>query len=157
MNNTSSNVFTSVRQWIGSHKLVTALIGLVVIGGTSALTGSTSSTQPAATAQTQAAAEAPTTPTLSATQATADFKDVMSTAVKADLVSSYQFNETDRVIYVTGLWYSQPVTFKKDFLAKIAMDQEAMTGKHFFEVRDEDSNEKVAEVTAFSGSLEVYK
>jgi hypothetical protein len=49
------------------------------------------------------------------------------------------------------------VSFKKDFLAKVAMLQEAISGRHFFEVHDDHSNEKVGEVTAFGGSLEVYK
>jgi hypothetical protein len=37
------------------------------------------------------------------------------------------------------------------------MLQDAMSGRHHFEVRNAHSNEKVGEVTAFSGSLEVYK
>jgi len=49
------------------------------------------------------------------------------------------------------------VAFKKDFLAKVAMLQEAISGHHDFEVRNEHSDEKVGEVTAFSGGLEVYK
>jgi hypothetical protein len=61
------------------------------------------------------------------------------------------------VIYVTDVWYSMTVTFKKDFLAKFAMLQEEISGRHFFEVRDDHSNEKVGEVTAFSGALKVYK
>jgi hypothetical protein len=73
------------------------------------------------------------------------------------LVSSYALSETERVIYVTDLWNSVTVAFKKDFLAKVAMLQEAISGRHFFEVRNEHSNAKVGEVTAFSGSLEVYK
>jgi hypothetical protein len=81
----------------------------------------------------------------------------MDTAEKAALVSSYEFSETERVIYVTDVWYGMTVAFKKDLLAKVAMLQEAMTGHHYFEVRNDHSNEKVAEVTAFSGSLEVYK
>ena len=55
------------------------------------------------------------------------------------------------MIYVTGVWYSMTVSFNKDFLAKVEMLQEAISGKHFFEVRDEHSN------SAFVGSLEVYK
>ena len=78
-------------------------------------------------------------------------------SAKATLVSSYEFTDTDRVIYVSDVWYSMTVQFKKDFLAKVAMLQDAISGKHFFEVRDEHSNETVGEVTAFSGSLEVYK
>ncbi len=49
------------------------------------------------------------------------------------------------------------VTFKKDFLAKVATLQQASTGRHFFEVRDAHSNEKVGEVTAFERSLQVYR
>ena len=85
------------------------------------------------------------------------FKDLMDTAEKAALVSSYEFSDSERVIYVTDAWYSMTAAFKKDFLAKVAMLQEAISGRHFFEVRDDHSNEKVGEVTAFSGSLEVYK
>jgi len=45
------------------------------------------------------------------------------------------------------------VAFKKDFLAKVAMLQEAISGHHDFEVRNEHSDEKVGEVAAFGGSL----
>jgi hypothetical protein len=73
------------------------------------------------------------------------------------LVSSYTFSDVERVIYVTDVWYGLKVDFKKDFLAKVAMLQEAISGRHFFEVRNDRSNEKVGEVTAFDGSLEVYR
>jgi hypothetical protein len=94
---------------------------------------------------------------LSAADAVVEFKDLMDTAEKAALVSSYEFSDLERVIYVTDIWYSMTVAFKKDFLAEVAMLQEAVSGRHFFVVRDEHSNEMVSEVTAFSGSLEVYK
>ena len=72
-------------------------------------------------------------------------------------MSSYEFSDAERVIYVTDVWYGLSVQFKKDFLAKVAALQQAATGRHFFEVRNDHSNEKVGEVTAFEGSLEVYK
>jgi len=72
-------------------------------------------------------------------------------------VSSYEFSETERVIYVTDLWAPMTVAFKRDFLAEVAMLQEAIGRHHYFEVRNEHSDEKVGEVTAFSGGLEVYK
>lgn len=56
-----------------------------------------------------------------------------------------------------SVWEGLTVAFKKDFLAKVAVLQQAISGRHFFEVRDDYSKEKVGEVTAFSGSLEVYK
>ena len=59
----------------------------------------------------------------------------MGIAEQAGLVSSYAFSDTERVIYVTDLWYGMTVTFKKDFLAKVATFQQASTGRHFFEVR----------------------
>lgn len=73
------------------------------------------------------------------------------------LVQSYEFSESQNVVYVGKVWYTQNVQFKKDFLAKLSTLKETITGYHRFEVRDALSNEKVAEVTAFSGSLEVYK
>ena len=48
-------------------------------------------------------------------------------------------------------------SFDSDVVAAVGVLQQAMSGRHFFEVRDDHSNEKVGEVTAFSGSLEVYK
>lgn len=76
---------------------------------------------------------------------------------QAGVVSSYEFSETANVVYVTDAWYDLDVSFKKDLLGKIASLKEAATGYHRFEVRNVKSNEKVAEVTAFSGSVEIYK
>ena len=72
-------------------------------------------------------------------------------------MSSYEFSEKANVVYVGKIWYTQPVTFKKDFMGKVAALKKTITGYHRFEVLDAYSNEKVAEVTAFSGSLEIYK
>ena len=52
---------------------------------------------------------------------------------------------------------SSTLAFKKDFRVKVAMLQEATIGRHFFDVRNRHSIEKVGQVTAFSGSLVVYK
>lgn len=76
---------------------------------------------------------------------------------EAGVVSSYDFSETANVVYVTSVWYSMDVSFKKDLMGKIASLKKAATGYHRFEVRESKSNEKVGEVTAFSGSIEVYK
>lgn len=95
--------------------------------------------------------------TKSQEQAGKELKEIMDMGMKAHLVSSYEFSESANVVYVDYVWYSQNVTFKKDFLAKVAMLKKSATGYRHFEVRDAKSNEKVAEVTAFSGSLEVYK
>lgn len=81
----------------------------------------------------------------------------MALAKKAKLVSSYEFSDKASVIYVTDVWNGLTVEFKKDFLAKNAMLKKKITGYQHFEVRNYKSNEKVAEVTAFTGSLEVYK
>jgi len=136
------------KYWVVIAALVTACfaIGWIATGGGAA---SSASTQPAVT---------PTAaPSMSATDAANQFKELMDLSEKANLVSSYTFSETERVIYVTDVWYSMTASFKKDLLAKVAMLQEAISGKRFFEVHDDHSNEKVGEVTAFSGSLEVYK
>jgi hypothetical protein len=135
--------------WIESHQTLTIIIGVVLfaIVATAAMSEPTAAPQEA-----EAAKSGP-----SAADAMVQFKDLMDTAEKATLVSSYKFSDSERVIYVTDVWYSMTVAFKKDFLAKVAMLQEGISGRHFFEVRDDHSNEKVGEVTAFSGSLEVYK
>jgi hypothetical protein len=144
------------RAWIESHQTLTIIIGvgLFAIVAVSAMSEPTAAPQPQLPerGQTEGAKSG-----LSAADAIVQFKDLMDTAEKAALVSSYEFSDSERVIYVTDVWYSMTVAFKKDFLAKVAMLQEAISGRHFFEVRDDHSNEKVGEVTAFSGSLEVYK
>jgi hypothetical protein len=144
------------RDWIESHQTLTIMIGVVVFAAvaTTATSHSTAAPQPQLPERERAEGA---TSGLSAADAMTQFRDLMDTAEKADLVSSYEFSETERVIYVTDVWYSMTVAFKKDFLAKVAMLQQAISGRHFFEVRNEHSNEKVGEVTAFSGSLEVYK
>lgn len=86
-----------------------------------------------------------------------ELDDVMSLSKRAYLVTTYEFSDTATVVYADKVWYTQTVQFKKDFLAKIATLKKIITGYQHFEVRDAYSNEKVAEVTAFSGSLEVYK
>jgi hypothetical protein len=143
----------ALRAWIESHKTLTILACgcLLAAVAMAARSEPTAATEDSETARTPSPED-----TLSAADASAQFKDLMDTAEEADLISSYQFSETGRVIYVTGVWYSQTVGFKKDFLAKVAMLQEAITGHHYFGVRNDQSNEKVGEVTAFSGSIEVY-
>ena len=82
----------------------------------------------------------------------------MGLAKESGLVMSYDFTpDKGWTVYVGSVLYSQTVQFKKDFLAKIATLRKRITGYTFFEIRDAFSNEKVAEVTAFSSSLEVYK
>jgi len=129
---------------MGKHKISTVLIGIIVLAFIGQL-GTYQSSNPVATENAQTNSQAPSQ---SAAQASADFDSVMNTAEKANLVSSYKISETERVIYVTDFWYTMNLSFKNDFLAKIAMDQEAISGTHFFEVHDDHSDEKVAEVTA---------
>ncbi len=107
-----------------------------------------------------AAPTTPPTPTSTAVDKAAaekELKEVMDLGIKANLVESYEFSDKATVVYVSSVWYTQTVAFKKDFLAKVATLKKAVTGYGHFEVRDAHSNEKVAEVTAFSQSLEVYK
>ena len=94
---------------------------------------------------------------MSAIQAAKEFKDLTDLSEKGNLVSSYTFLHTERVVFVTDVWYAMDVKFKKSFLANVAMLQDAISGQHYFEVRHDHSNETVALVTAFGGSLQVYK
>lgn len=82
---------------------------------------------------------------------------IIALGKKAGLITSYEFSDMASVVYVGRIWYTQTVSFKKDFLAEIASLKESITGYRHFEVRDAYSDEKVGEVTAFMGSLEVYK
>ena len=86
-----------------------------------------------------------------------ELDEVMKLAQTSGLVTSYEFSEKANVVYVGKIWYTQTVAFKKDFMGKVAGLKKTITGYHRFEILDTYSNEKVAEVTAFSGSLEVYK
>lgn len=96
-------------------------------------------------------------PTISKEEAQAELDRIVELGKQAGLIKSYEFSDMATVVYIGSTWYTQTVQLKKDFLAKIATLKETITGYQHFEVRDAYSNEKVAEVTAFSGSLEVYK
>jgi hypothetical protein len=101
--------------------------------------------------------ESPAKPVVDKVAAQKELDSLMNLSKQAKLVISYEFSDTANVVYIDSGWYTQTVEFKKNFLAKISGLKEQVTGYHRFEVRDAYSNEKVAEVTAFSGSLEVYK
>ena len=148
-----ADVMRGAKAWVQSHQTLTVITGAAVF----AIVWTAAMPKPAAAPQATSQEAAVSSTKLSAADAAAQFKDLMETGQKALLVSSYEFSETERVIYVSDLWDSMTVAFKKDFLAKVAMLQEAISGHHYYEVRNEHSNEKVGEVTAFSGSLEVYK
>lgn len=90
-------------------------------------------------------------------EAQKELDELMDLSKQSDLVTTYEFSDSATVVYVGSTWYTQTVQFKKDFLAKVAMLKETITGYKHFEARDALSNEKVGEVTSFSGSLEVYK
>lgn len=96
--------------------------------------------------------------TTSKEEAQKEFTRLMNLSKKSGLVKSYEMNEnTSLKIFVSNIWYSQEVQFKKDMLAKFSSLEQSIYGRHRLEVRDAYSNEKLAEVTAFSGSVEVYK
>lgn len=90
-------------------------------------------------------------------EAQKELDSLMDVAKTAGVIHSYEFSDRASVVYADAIWYTQTVAFKKDFIAKVALLKEKITGYHNFEVRDAYSNEKLAEATAFSGSLEVYK
>ena len=125
----------------------TVILVLVLIGS------SDSNTRTQTTQQNTPVSDTSQPPVVSAEakeKAMTELNEVMALAKKAGLVSSYEFSEGANVVYINPLWYTQKVEFKKDFLAKIATLKEIARGSHRFQVRDAYSNEKVAEVTAFS-------
>jgi hypothetical protein len=88
--------------------------------------------------------------------------DKMNLLIEKGMVTSYSFSSKDNssvenVIYVSNLWYNTPATLKKDILSSLAGLKEQARGSHRFEVRDANSNEKLGEVTAFSGEIKIYK
>lgn len=97
-------------------------------------------------------------PSVSKEEAQKEFDRLMELSKKSGLVTSYEMSaETPLKIFVSKVWYTQEVSFKKDMIAKFSSLEQAIYGRHRLEVRDAYSNEKVAEVTAFSGAFEVYK
>jgi len=102
-------------------------------------------------------AATPTEPTLSKEQAQKELDSIMDLGKKSGLVTSYEFSNSASVVYVGNIWYTQTVQQKKDFIAYVGLRKKAITGYSHFEVRDGHSNEKVAELTAFTSSIEVYK
>jgi len=132
------------------------VIVLVVVGFIwavrSSFSGNSGNTVPQPVAQ-----QTQTTPTVSKEQAQKDLDTFMETAKKAKLVSSYEFSDKATVVYIDSMWYTQKVDFKKDFIAKIGLLKKALTGYTHFEARDAYNNDKVAEITSFSQSIEIYK
>lgn len=97
-------------------------------------------------------------PSISKEDAQKEFDRLMQMSKDAGLVKSYEITaDAPLKIYADKMWYSQDVQFKKDMLAKFSTLQQAMYGRHRLEVRDAYSNEKLGEITAFSGSIEIYK
>lgn len=86
-----------------------------------------------------------------------ELRELMQLSIDVKLVRSYEFSDKANVVYADRAWYSQDVQFKKDFLAKVSSLKEIITGYNHFEIRDTYTDEVVAEVTTFSGSLKVYK
>lgn len=91
-------------------------------------------------------------------EALKEFERLMDLSKTSGLVKSYEMTkDTPLTIFVSKIWYTQEVQFKKDMVAKFSTLQQTIYGRHRLEVRDAFSNEKVAEVTAFSGSMEILK
>lgn len=86
-----------------------------------------------------------------------ELDETMTLAKTAGLITTYEFSDKANVVYADNVWYTQTVQFKKDFLAKVGTLKKQVTGYQHFEVRDAYSNEKVAEITSFGGSLKIYK
>ena len=142
---------------------IVAVIAILIVRSSFRYEAASPISVPVVPAQQQEQSPAPTTPTASApatpsrADAQAQLDDLMALARKARLITTYEFSDSQSVVYADSIWYTQTVQFKKDFIAKIATLKEAATGYRHFEVDDAYSGKKLAEVTAFSGALEVYK
>lgn len=98
-----------------------------------------------------------TTTGMSKEDAEKELDEFMALSKKAGLVTSYEFSESASVVYVGEIWYSQTAVQKKDFIAYVGKLKKAITGYQNFKLKDAYSDEVVAELTAFSGDLKVYK
>lgn len=135
------------------------LAAFCVIGTITTATDSTPTppSQPVQAAQPTVASSSQTA-TVSKADALKEFNRLMDLSKQSGLVKSYEMDEnTALTIYVSNIWYTQEVQFKKDMVAKFSTLEQEIYGRHRLEVRDAYSNELLAEVTAFSGSIEVYK
>jgi hypothetical protein len=90
------------RAWIESHQILTIIIG----AGVFAIVGTTAMSNAPAAPQSESHDGAASSTSLSAADAASQFKDLMDTGEKAALVSSYEFSDTERVIYVSDVWDS---------------------------------------------------
>lgn len=100
-------------------------------------------------------------PQISKEEAQKELESLMKLSKESGLVMSYDFSELGTEIYQNDVyigkgWYSQTVQFKKDFMARIGILKEVLTGYSNVEFRDGYSNEKVAEISGFKG-IQVYK
>ena len=139
---------------IKKHPILTGfIVVIVIIFFINMFSGSSNSPVPTP----QPTQQQTQTPTVSKEQAQKELTDFMETAKKAKLVSSYEFSDKATIVYIDSMWYTQKVDFKKDFIAKIGLLKKAVTGYTHFEAKDAYTNEKVAEITAFSQSIEIYK
>ncbi len=84
-------------------------------------------------------------------------KETMAILTENKLATSYEFSENANVVYVSGKWYGLTAQEKKELLTSIGNVKDVATGYRWFEVRDAYSDELVAKVTAFTGSVEIYK
>ena len=143
----------------GKKFIWSVVIGFILIG---VVFGDDTSPAPASSVETAAAPvvapeETETQKQAARAEAQEQLEALLAISKQAGVVASYEFSEIANVVYVTNTWYGLDVSFKKDLMGKIASLKEAATGYHRFEVRNSKSNEKVGEVTAFSGSIEIYK
>lgn len=141
-------------------KFLYGLAIFFVIGYIGSLFDKTPAPQPVQVIKTEqpAVAPTPTTPTVSKADALKEFERLMDLSKQSGLVKTYEMSaEASLVIFVSNVWYTQEVQFKKNMLAKFSTLEQDIYGRHRLEVRDAYSNEKLAEVTAFSGSVEIYK
>lgn len=60
-------------------------------------------------------------------------------------------------IYVDYMWYAMKIDMKRDVVAKFSMIKKDITGYKNIKFKDSNSGELVAEVTSFSGGIEIYK
>lgn len=156
----SAFIETKIHRTFPTGAKVVLVLALVAISGSTLPdpTPTVSTDAPVAVAETSASAtQTPAQDSQAKEKAEEELKAFMDLSIQATLVSSYEFSESANVVYVGSIWYSQTAIQKKDFLAYVAKAKKEATGYHHFEVHDAYTDEKVAEVTAFSGALKVYK
>lgn len=139
------------------------VVGIFILGVITPKTPpSTQPQQSDKVAETTTKTETPKVDTVAQEKAQKELDEFMAMAKKAGLITSYDFSKLNDTVYRWDMyagktWYIQTVQQKKDFIAYVGIRKKIITGYSNLKLLDGYTNEKIAEITSFSSSIEIYK